>query len=193
MRSNAIKLQNGIIIYLFKNKRPKRLKMENELKTEILRILNETRDQIRANMKAQGINASGRTSASLHTVERDGGETLALVGGGQNAAPIPTLELGRREGKVPTGFYYIIKQWTRDKRMNFASEQERSTFAYFVARKIAAQGSLKFRDPSKRTDVYSTAAKTCASKISAIANAYVSRTIKGAFESVRVEVLRGAF
>lgn len=167
--------------------------MEKELKTEILRVLEETKQQIQENMRAQGINASGRTSASLHTVVRDGGNALALVGGGEGAAPIPTLELGRREGKVPTGFYYIIKQWTRDKGMNFQTETERGTFAYFVARKIAAQGSSKFRNPSKRTDVYSTAAKTCAGKIAEIANGYVARTIKGAFEGVSVGALRGAF
>lgn len=165
--------------------------MENELETEILRILEETREEIRTNMQMQGINASGRTSKSLRTVKSANG--YALVGGGDGAAPIPTLEFGRREGKVPTGFYYIIKQWTRDKGMNFQTETERGTFAYFVARKIAAQGSSKFRNPNKRTDVYSTAAKTCAGKIATLANAYVARTIKGAFEGVSVGALRGAF
>ena len=53
--------------------------MANELETQIIRILTETRDEIRANMEAKKINASGRTSASLRVEKFDGG--YRLVGG----------------------------------------------------------------------------------------------------------------
>ena len=126
----------------------------------ILAILAAARDDIRNQMQARGVNASGRTSASIEVVEDAAG--IALVGGGKGAAPIPTLEIGRPGGRVPKGFYYIIKQWTRDKGLQFGKESERQTFSYFLAKRIAAQGTLRHKH---HEDIYSTVAAKAADEI----------------------------
>lgn len=144
-----------------------------ELKDEVIRILTDTRDEIRANMSANGINASGRTSASIRVLVYDGG--VRLVGGtdgthavtrdiyGSDTAPIPTLEIGREGGKVPRGFYHIIKEWSREKGLQFNTEGERSTFAYFVAQKIAREGT---RRHMLAVDVYSTPVNKAVGRVS---------------------------
>ena len=169
--------------------------MEIELEKQIIDVLEQTKEKIRANMSAERINASGRTSASLHVEVRDGGSSFALVGGGSGAAPIQTLEFGRGSGKVPVGFYDMIKQWTRDKGLTFPSERERNTFSYFVARKIAREGTQRHTDPSTRKDVYSTAAAEATEQLREIVNNYTAVTIFGAFEKSKATVagLRGAF
>lgn len=146
-----------------------------DIKQEIITLLARARDGIRANMDAKKINASGRTSASLRIEEYDGG--IRLVGGGEGAAPIPTLEIGHEGGNVPRGFYYIIKQWTRDKGLAFASESERSTFAYFLSRKIEREGTLRSKDP---VDVYSSVTTEAVGKISDALRRYVSSEIASA-------------
>ena len=151
--------------------------MEDRIKQIVVAILAKARDDVRANMQAKGINASGRTSASIIVRETDTG--VQLVGGkpGQHivsgqprgvdvladdTAPIPTLEIGRPGGNVPKGFYYILKQWTRDKGIPFAKESERQTFAYFLAKRIAREGTRRHEMPE---DVYTTPAKEAAQAI----------------------------
>ena len=129
-----------------------------DLKRDIFAILEQARAEIQANMAANNENASGRTSRGFRTEEYDGGVRLVLAheeyanipckprGEGSvrvGVAPLRTLEIGYKGGKVPRGFYYIIKQWTRDKGMQFGRESERQTFAYFVAQKIAKSGTLR--------------------------------------------------
>lgn len=138
------------------------------LEEDILRVLTEAKTEIQANMEGKGINASGRTSRGF-AVEQDA-EGFRLVlrhdetaevactpnGFGSvtvRTAPLSTLEIGREGGKVPRGFYYMIKQWTRDKGLQFASESERQTFSYFTARKIVAKGTRRRTIPE---DVWST-------------------------------------
>lgn len=183
----------------------KRKKMADTLEADIIRILTDTRDKIRGNMDAQGVNASGRTSASIRVEPYEGG--VKLVGGtdsdhtiqdspgiyGNDTAPIPTLELGRKEGGVPRGFYYIIREWTREKGINFESETERNTFAYFVSRKIANEGSQRYREPSKRKDIYSTPVEEATAKINAILQESISRTVRAALGGSSVTGLKGAF
>lgn len=125
--------------------------MANNVSNTIAGILAQARDEIRANMQAQNINASGRTSAALQV--RQNGSRIELVKVAGENAPFQTLQYGRAGGKVPAGFYYIIKQWTRDKGLSFADETERGTFAYFVARKIAREGTRRHETPN--TQVYS--------------------------------------
>lgn len=151
--------------------------MEDRIKQIVVAILAKARDDVRANMQAKGINASGRTSASIIVRETDTG--VQLVGGkpGQHivsgqprgvdvladdTAPIPTLEIGRPGGSVPKGFYYILKQWTRDKGIPFTKESERQTFAYFLAKRIAREGTRRHEMPE---DVYTTPAKEAAQAI----------------------------
>ena len=123
---------------------------QQEFVQNIAQILLQARDEIRANMAAKGINASGRTSSALQVVQR-GGKISLIKAQGENA-PFGTLQYGRAGGRVTVGFYEILKQWSRDKGLTFSSETERGTFAYFLARKIAREGTKRHRSP--RTDIY---------------------------------------
>ena len=98
------------------------------LEEDIRLRLQQCCDEIRANMASKGINASGRTSRNFVVKKVPGGMSLVLQhsdrveipckprGFGSvfaGVAPLDTLEIGRPGGKVPRGFYYIIKQWMR--------------------------------------------------------------------------------
>ena len=180
--------------------------MANTLEADIIRILSETRDKICANMDAQKVNASGRTSASIRVEPYEGG--VKLVGGtdsdhkiedypailgtldASDTAPIPTLEVGRVGGNVPRGFYYIIREWSREKGLNFQSESERGTFAYFVARKIALSGTKRSTAP---LDIYSNPVEEAKAKINEILRESLSRTVRAALGGSSVKGLKGAF
>ena len=155
------------------------------LEQDILRVLTQAKVEIQANMQAKGINASGRTSRSF-AVEQDAqGMRLVLRhdevatieckprGFGSvmvGTAPLSTLEIGREGGKVPRGFYYMIKQWTRDKGLSFSSESERQTFSYFAARKIAREGTGRHK---KHEDVYSAPTRKAIKEINSTIHNYM--------------------
>ena len=169
--------------------------MEDRIRQIVVAILAKARDDVRANMQAKGINASGRTSASIIVRETDTG--VQLIGGkpGQHivsgqprgvdvladdTAPIQTLEIGRPGGSVPKGFYYILKQWTLDKGIPFAKESERQTFAYFLARRIARDGTRRHEVPE---DVYTTTAKEAAQAIQKDLTLLVNTEIKSVLQT----------
>lgn len=178
------------------------------LEQQIIAILTQTRDEIRANMQAKNINATGRTSASLRVEKYEGG--IRLIGGTEgthavqdapsvlgieaaDTAPIPTLEFGRAGGgnpPVPRGFYYIIRDWTRAKGISFSSESERGTFAYFLARKIAREGTRRNRFPA---DVYSTPVLNARERIDEAVKMSIQNTIRAALGGMSTTNLRGAF
>ena len=145
----------------------------------IAQILLQAREQIRANMRDKGINASGRTSASLQVVQR--GDKLQLIKAQGENAPFGTLQYGRAGGRVPRGFYEILKQWSRDKGLSFANEQERGTFAYFLSRKIAREGTQRHRSP--RNDIYDEPLEKAVDGIRQEARKYILGTIKAALSS----------
>ena len=134
-----------------------------DIRQDIAAILERCNADIATNMETQGVNASGRTVGSLAVVSDGAGVRLGLFG--NSHAPLGTLEVGRAGGNVPVGFYQIIKQWTREKGLQFGSESERGTFAYFVARKIAREGTQRHRLP---IDVYSTPAKSARNAIESV-------------------------
>lgn len=178
----------------------------DELEQQIIAILMQAREEMRANMQAQNINASGRTSASMRVEKYAGG--VRLVGGtdgmhsisdapsgiyAANTAPIPTLEFGRAGGgnpPVPRGFYYIIREWTREKGLSFASESERGTFAYFLARKIAREGTKRHQIPA---DVYSTPVMNARERIEIAIKSSLRNTISAALSGATVTNIEGAF
>ena len=152
---------------------------QQEFVQNIAQILTQARDEIRANMAAKGINASGRTSAALQVVQ--GGGKIALIKAQGQNAPFGTLQYGRAGGRVPAGFYEILKQWTRDKGLTFSSETERGTFAYFLSRKIAREGTKRHRSP--RTDIYDEPLAKAVDGVRKEARKYVIDGIKAALES----------
>ena len=119
-----------------------------QISDKIAEILESCKVQIQANMASHNINASGRTSKSL-TVERYAGG-VRLVSTGERIAPFETVQFGRPSGRVPRGFYYIIKQWSIDKGISFTKNSERSTFAYFLSKKIAREGTERHRTPDEQ-------------------------------------------
>lgn len=140
------------------------------LKDDQLRIVREElvlfMERVRANHRAAGQVASGRTSASMHVeVEGDEGTVFGRMAFG-------TLETGRRAGRVPSNFRSIIRKWMADKGIKAApipyvrkpserwqpkyTPQERGdmSLAGAIAHKIATSGTKLYRDGG-RSDIYS--------------------------------------
>lgn len=105
------------------------------MKAEVGNILERVREQIQANLETYGINASGRTSASLVVEYYDGGVRLKSDGSG---APFWTTETGRMPGGMPP--VDAIFQWSIDKGLEFGTERERLSFAWATAKTIEARG-----------------------------------------------------
>ena len=153
--------------------------MAVEIANSISAILTQARDEIRANMQTQNINASGRTSAALQVVQR--GTKIELIKAEGQNAPFQTLQYGRAGGNVPAGFYYIIKQWTRDKGLSFANETERGTFAYFTARKIAREGTQRHATPNEQ--VYSDPIKKATEEVAKVVKDYVLASVSAVIKA----------
>ena len=151
-----------------------------DIRNSILTILERCKSDIETNMETQNVNASGRTVGSLAVVSDDKGLRIGLFG--NSHAPLGTLEVGRAGGRVPAGFYQIIKQWTRDKGLQFGTESERGTFAYFVARKIAREGTQRHRLP---VDVYSTSAKAARNEIESILRNMIQAFVTTSVQSTK--------
>ncbi|WP_288207012.1 hypothetical protein [uncultured Parabacteroides sp.] len=118
-----------------------------EVQNIVFEELEDLRKRIISNIDSSGRRASGRTSESMRTdVSEDRGVLFGRMAFG-------TLETGRKPGKVPVGFYQIIKQWVIDKGISFDSQSERNSFAYLVSRKIAREGTQLYRRGAD-TDVY---------------------------------------
>lgn len=131
------------------------------LRDEILKVLNQCKAEIQANMAAKNINASGRSSAAWSVREAPGAFSL-VYGSTERIAPIDTLEIGRPGGNVPGGFRmtkagvqdvsnafkWILIKWAEQKgfELNWGG-------ATMIGRRIAAQGTLRNQNPE---DVYST-------------------------------------
>lgn len=118
--------------------------------------LEALKQRIIENHRSAGQVASGRTIASLKVeITEDGG-----VLWGRSA--FGTLETGRKGGKVPAGFWKIIRQWMDDKSIQV---EKPDSFAYLVARKIAREGTQLFRNGG-RSDIYSPEVKDTVERVS---------------------------
>lgn len=146
--------------------------MFNILRDSAIRVLKDAQRDIRQRMEDEDINASGRTSEALQ-VEVEGSVVRLVIKAG-DVAPISTLEVGRGGGSVPRGFYGIILQWSRVKGISFGSERERRTFAYFVSRKIAREGTGRNK---QNVDVYSTIVTKAADELRKSMTTEVTRYI----------------
>ena len=140
------------------------------------KVLEECMLEIQSNMERYGINASGRTSDSLHIVKYDGG--IKLVSSGDKVAPFETTERGRKPGKVPYKFRDIIYQWSLDKGIDFEDDKERMSFAGAVAARIAKKGTLRYFDHSQRHNIFRTPVKQAIGQIKSGIAGTVLSTIK---------------
>lgn len=134
--------------------------MELLLRDKVMELvsseLEALKQKVIENQKNSGQVASGRTIASMKVeVTEDGG---VLWG----RSPFGTLETGRKPGKVPAGFWKIIRQWMEDKGIRV---QKPDSFAYLVARKIANEGTQLFRNGG-RDDIYSPEVKDTVERVS---------------------------
>lgn len=134
--------------------------MELLLRDKVMELvsseLEALKQKVIENQKNSGLVASGRTIASMKVeVTEDGG---VLWG----RSPFGTLETGRKPGKVPAGFWKIIRQWMDDKGIQV---QKPDSFAYLVARKIANEGTQLFRNGG-RDDIYSPEVKDTVKRVS---------------------------
>lgn len=139
---------------------------------EIVAILERAKADIQARLAEEGINASGRSSASLRVEAYDGG--VRLMYGNPDTAPFETLEVGRPGGPVPRGFTDILVQWSRDKGIAFDTERERRSFAYLLGRRIEREGTLRHHSP---VDVYTTIVTDTAEAIKADLKVMVTELI----------------
>lgn len=145
----------------------------NSIIDEVANILTECKEQIQSNMAAKGINASGRTSEGFMVERYENGVRLVLKG--QQVAPLYTLETGRGGGGVPMGFTAIIEQWSRDKGLQFANDQDRRRFSFLTARKIASEGTQRNKLPE---DVYSEPVNDALAKMRKTVKASVSQYVR---------------
>lgn len=134
--------------------------MELLLRDKVMELVSSELEALKQKVietqKNSGQVASGRTIASMKVeVTEDGG---VLWG----RSPFGTLETGRKPGKVPAGFWKIIRQWIDDKGIQV---QKPDSFAYLVARKIANEGTQLFRNGG-RDDIYSPEVKDTVERVS---------------------------
>lgn len=135
----------------------------DDVKQRVINELEVAVTSIRANMASKNINATGRTSDSVRVRILD--NHIQLVGGDKNTAPFPSVEIGLPPGSRGKGFYKIIRQWSINKGLTFANDRERSTFAYFAAKKIEEQGTQRH---AINEDVYSSVADITAENVKEI-------------------------
>lgn len=124
--------------------------MSVTVKDNVLSVVADELDALReciiANHEAAGQVASGRTRDSIRVERTEDGGILW----GRQAFGV--LETGRKPGRVPKGFYHIIRQWVDDKGIRVPNPD---SFSYLVARKIAREGTEMYRTGQKK-DIYST-------------------------------------
>lgn len=170
-----------------------------DLRQQVLQILAAARDDIRQQMQSQGVNASGRTSASIQVRETENG--AQLVGGNSkqhtftvagitfnayDTAPIPTLQTGTapwssRPQRVPFWFAAHIYQWTIDKALGASDDRARLGMSYAIAKKIINQGTERYRS---QIDIYTTISQRT---ISEVKQQVKQSVVKAAVMAIRAE------
>lgn len=142
---------------------------ENKTAREILNDeLTALKERIASNIMSAGMNASGRTIASMRVEVNENEGTLF----GRRAFEV--LESGRKPGRVPKGFYQIIYQWAIDKRIRVRNLK---SFAYLTARKIAREGTLLYREGG-RNDIYTPEIRKCIENVRSRGISMINEQIK---------------
>lgn len=135
---------------------------KSKIKEILIDIMQSSRDSIADAIVREGANASGRTIKSLRSEVTEGDDGMSARLFGRQA--FHTLERGRAGGRVPRGFRHIIRQWMMDKGIDFGNEPRNRSFAYFVASKIALEGTKLYREGG-RTSIYSPAIDTARQRL----------------------------
>lgn len=111
----------------------------NILEDAVRDILERCGDEIKSNLDAQNITASGRTRDSVQVQEYEIGIRLVSVKSA-GGAPFSTTERGRQAGAVPQNFSDILRQWAADKGITFADERDENHFIWGVITNIRNRG-----------------------------------------------------
>lgn len=122
--------------------------MESSVRNIVTSHLNAIKDGISARMAQRGRNASGRTVQSLVVSANEGGGSL------EGDKTFLYLEHGRGPGKVPHGFYDIIKDWVIAKGISYQQfaprngtpEQGLTRLSGAIATSIIKNGTKLHRD-----------------------------------------------
>lgn len=117
-------------------------------------------DEISYNIEKTGQRASGFTQENMWTEKKGNAVTLFGREGFKN------LEEGYK-GKVPINILY---QWSKDKGIQFDTDEDRMSFAYTVKYVIENEGTYLYRNKpetwsGETADVYSTAIQDCIERI----------------------------
>ena len=114
--------------------------------------LEELQFKIAENIRAKGLNASGRTIASMHVETTENGGTLF------GRAFFGALETGSAPHKnaynPPVNFFAIIRAWMDAKGIQGSDEMETNSIAWAITKTIRAKGTRQYRRGA-RADIYS--------------------------------------
>lgn len=130
--------------------------METSVRNIVSSHLNAIKDGIALRMEQMGRNASGSTVRSMVVNTSDSGGTL------EGSKSFMYLEHGRGPGKVPKGFYEIIKDWVIAKGISYQNmipkngtpEQGLARLSGAIAHSIITKGTRLYRD-NEYNDIYS--------------------------------------
>jgi hypothetical protein len=86
-----------------------------------------------------------------------------------------TLEVGRKGGKIPYNFKDILIKWAKAKGISFQNDRQRNSWAYFVAKKIAREGTLRHK---KNVDIFTTPLKDLDDRITKEASVFYTKQIE---------------
>lgn len=137
----------------------------------LLRHLENIRQGIIANMRAQKRNASGKSVQSLQVFLSSSSDTLqgTLLGGRQ----WEVMQRGRGAGPVPRNFQDIIGQWIKRKGISYQQTGRRQTpqqglkrLSYLIAHSIMTKGTRLHRNHGYN-DIYDTLIKEETEKLAA--------------------------
>jgi hypothetical protein len=118
-------------------------------------------------------NATGRTSESFD-IEIEG-DHFRLVGGGDGAAPVSTLEVGFAPHWVPIS---ALIEWAEAKSSRYGVEMPNP---WAVQKAIAVNGPQRLSAP---VDIYSTLVEECAEDINRLVGAHVNDMIRTNLQTI---------
>lgn len=128
--------------------------MTTDINVILTACLQNIKKRVEERMKQSGHWASGNTAKSLRVEVKVLGHGVLY---GSDA--LPTLERGRKPGRVPKGFADIIYDWAKAKRINpkggKSGEKGLRSFAGAVAHSIMKKGTKLYRD-KRYDDIYDT-------------------------------------
>lgn len=119
-------------------------------KTIFQNIDKKLKADIRKGFQQKNINASGNASRSLRSEITE--KSYILFG----ADYIEAAEKGRGKNRSSTGgLFNGVYNWLQYKKygITYRDDKERRGIAFAIMKKIAKEGSYKFRNPAKQTNV----------------------------------------